>query len=89
MGDFIDAASSREPASVSIAQLRAEHYESGFGIFHATPRLSWRFAATSVRGWKQAAYEVNITRKGQSETYQVASNTSSLVPWPSSPLSSR
>ncbi|CAK7217227.1 hypothetical protein SCUCBS95973_003074 [Sporothrix curviconia] len=75
---------------ITIAELRAEHYESGFGIFHATPRLSWRFASTAVRGWKQASYEVAIARKDREETFQVASGTSSLVPWPSSaPLASR
>ncbi|KAL1897387.1 hypothetical protein Sste5346_004123 [Sporothrix stenoceras] len=90
MGDFIlDTVSSRAPASISIAELRAEHYESGFGIFHATPRLSWRFAATSVRDWRQTSYEVVVTRQGQSESFHVSSNTSSLVAWPSTPLTSR
>ncbi|CAK7231032.1 hypothetical protein SBRCBS47491_007794 [Sporothrix bragantina] len=80
---------SDDASGISIAELRAEHYESGFGIFHSTPRLSWRFAATTVHGWKQTSYEVVITRNGQVETYRTESSTSSLIPWPSTPLASR
>lgn len=90
MGDFGygDAPSSAH-GSIAIAELRAEHYQDGFGIFHATPRLSWRFAATAVRGWKQSGYEIVITRPERRESYQIVSSASSLVPWPSSPLASR
>ncbi|CAK7198022.1 hypothetical protein SEUCBS139899_000678 [Sporothrix eucalyptigena] len=88
MGDAIRNDSSA-PQCITIAELQAEHYENGFGIFHATPRLSWRFAATSIQNWKQCAYEVVIERHGRTECYRVASRQSSFVPWPSSPLSSR
>ncbi|ORY26975.1 bacterial alpha-L-rhamnosidase-domain-containing protein [Naematelia encephala] len=75
--------------SVEIAAVTAEHHESGFAIGHASPRLSWRFAATSLKGWKQSGYELVITREGKDETYNVTSTASVLVPWPSSPLKSR
>ncbi|KAL1959386.1 hypothetical protein VTO42DRAFT_2189 [Malbranchea cinnamomea] len=77
--------------SISIAQITAEHHHDGFGIFTATPRLSWRFdadASTAVC-WKQAAYEIVISRNGKDESYRVDSSESVLVPWPSSPLASR
>lgn len=75
--------------AVSIAQVTAEHHHDGFGIFSPTPRLSWRFNSTTVQGWKQASYDMLIARNGAEETHHVASNDSVLVPWPSSPLSSR
>ncbi|KAI8657188.1 Alpha-L-rhamnosidase [Fusarium keratoplasticum] len=75
--------------SVSIAQLSAEHHHNGFGLFTATPRLSWRFNSTTIKGWKQASYDLAITRNGKEETYHVDSASSVYNPWPSSPLSSR
>jgi alpha-L-rhamnosidase len=75
--------------SVSIAQLSAEHHHDGFGIFNTTPRISWRFNSTTLKGWKQASYDIAIFRNGKEESYHVDSAESVLVPWPSSPLSSR
>ncbi|RSL85995.1 hypothetical protein CEP52_015960 [Fusarium oligoseptatum] len=75
--------------SVSIAQLSAEHHHNGFGLFTPTPRLSWRFNSTTIKGWKQASYDLAITRNGKEETYHVESSSSVYNPWPSSPLSSR
>lgn len=75
--------------SVSIAELTAEHHHDGLGIFSSTPRLSWRFNATEVKGWRQASYEVVISRKDEEKTFQVDSSESILVPWPDKPLSSR
>jgi alpha-L-rhamnosidase len=77
--------------SVQIAELTAEHHHDGFGIFNSSPRLSWRFAATEVKEWRQTAYEVVIKRgaDGREESYSVLSPDSILVPWPSFPLSSR
>lgn len=75
--------------AISIAQLSAEHHHSGFGLFTKTPRLSWRFNATTAKGWKQAKYEITVSRQGKEESYQVDSNQSLLVPWPAAPLSSR
>lgn len=74
---------------ITIAELKAEHYQDGLGIFHSAPRLSWRFSATTVRDWKQSSYEIVIKRRGGTESFQVESSQSSLVPWPSSALVSR
>ncbi|KAH8892182.1 hypothetical protein GQ53DRAFT_781399 [Thozetella sp. PMI_491] len=76
--------------SVTIAQVTAEHHHDGFGIFSRTPRLSWRFNATTLKGWRQASYDIAVARQGkEEEIYHVESPDSVLVPWPSSPLSSR
>lgn len=76
--------------SVSIAQVSVEHHHDGFGICHRTPRLSWRFHSTTVKGWRQASYDITVQRDGRGEeAYHVDSSQSVLVPWPSSPLSSR
>lgn len=75
--------------AVSIAQLSAEHHHNGFGLFTTTPRLSWRFDSTTIKNWKQASYDVSITRDGSEQKYHVDSPDSILVPWPASPLSSR
>ncbi|KAK7428206.1 hypothetical protein QQZ08_005272 [Neonectria magnoliae] len=75
--------------AVSIAHLGAEHHHSGFGLFTATPRLSWRFNSTAVKDWKQASYDLVMTRNGKEEDYHVDSSSSLYNPWPSSPLSSR
>lgn len=75
---------------VTIVALQAEHHESGFGLGHSRPRLSWRFGETTVQGWKQVGYTLNITRQGKSEEkYEVKSDDSVLVPWPSAPLASK
>lgn len=85
--------------AVRIAQLTAEHHHDGFGIFNSAPRLSWRFAATSVKEWRQTSYEVAVIRDvgagsalragRREELFSVLSSESILVPWPSYPLSSR
>ena len=75
--------------SVTIAALRVEHREDGFGLGVRCPRLSWRFNATSVREWKQVAYRLRIDRRGKIESYQYESSEHVLVPWPSLPLASR
>lgn len=75
--------------AVLIAELRAEHHHDGFGIFSRSPRLSWHFESTTVKGWEQASYELRINRSGNEESYKVDSTEPVLVPWPSSPLSSR
>lgn len=75
--------------AVSIAQVSAEHHHDSFGLFTPVPRLSWRFSSTEVKSWRQASYDVVITRNGKDESYHVDSAESLLVPWPSSPLVSR
>ncbi|GAB1192192.1 hypothetical protein APSETT444_001377 [Aspergillus pseudonomiae] len=79
---------------LAIAPPSAEQHPTGFGVGNATPRLSWRFLNTNEDcplGWEQTSYEIQIGRSQDSpiETYEVASNKSVLVPWPSSPLQSR
>lgn len=74
---------------VSIAQVQAEHHESGFAIGVAKPRLSWRFAATDEQDWKQTGYEIGVTRDGKEEMYTGEGDQSTLIPWPGAPLKSR
>ncbi|KAF1955373.1 hypothetical protein CC80DRAFT_564968 [Byssothecium circinans] len=75
--------------SVQIVNVSVEHHHNGFAIFHSRPRISCRFGATPVKGWTQASYTLIISRGGNDETYEISSSESVLVPWPSSPLSSR
>ncbi|KUI58437.1 hypothetical protein VP1G_05695 [Cytospora mali] len=74
-----------------------EHHPDGFGIGTSTPRLSWRFPAGILSNWSQKSYRIDIRRQSPqasvretaSESYQVDSDDSVLVPWPSYPLASR
>lgn len=75
--------------AVSISALTAEHHHNGFGVFVSRPRLSWRFNATNAKDWRQASYDIEIKRSGQSESHHVDSADSIVVPWPSTPLHSR
>lgn len=76
---------------MTIVSLQAEHHESGFGIAHPTPRLTWRFGSTTLKDWKQASYELVISRAGdhQAQHYSIKSEQSVLVSWPSKPIQSR
>ncbi|WP_329348988.1 MULTISPECIES: family 78 glycoside hydrolase catalytic domain [unclassified Streptomyces] len=58
------------------------------GMGACTPRLSWTVAQAD-EGYEQTAYEVEVTRDGNCERYQVDSNEQVLVPWPAEPLASR
>jgi len=76
---------------VAIADVRAEHRRDGMGVGTPTPRLSW-IADTTAEGWRQGAYEVEARgADGQPRggTGRVASDQSTLVPWPFAPLQSR
>ncbi|KAL3480923.1 bacterial alpha-L-rhamnosidase-domain-containing protein [Aspergillus californicus] len=80
--------------NLALAPPTVEQHPTGFGVGTAIPRLSWRFLTTSdacPHNWRQSAYEIQITRGqiSESETHCVASDTSVLVPWPSTPLQSR
>ncbi|KAL2851065.1 bacterial alpha-L-rhamnosidase-domain-containing protein [Aspergillus pseudoustus] len=71
-----------------------EHHETGFGIGHASPRLSWTFTTPGVRipnSWTQSAYELQIIRGSQyhEQTHHVPGEQAVLVPWPWEPLRSR
>ncbi|OJJ50602.1 hypothetical protein ASPZODRAFT_55063 [Penicilliopsis zonata CBS 506.65] len=82
-------------SSLTVSAPTVEHHPTGFGIDTACPRLSWRFLTppdSIPEAWEQTAYDVEIVRKEESaeaESYHIASNESSLVPWPSTPLQSR
>ncbi len=90
-------ATSKIPASginkthVSIAQIRFEHLRETLGIGVPQPRLSWMIQ-TSVVGWVQAAYEIEVytpTSAPRGQTGRVESDQSVLVAWPFEPLQSR
>lgn len=81
---------SRKYSSVTFV----EHHPTGFGVGTATTRLPWRFLNTRQDcplEWEQTAYQIQVLRSEDSpiETYEVTSDASVLVPWPSSPLQSR
>ncbi|MFL5658220.1 MAG: family 78 glycoside hydrolase catalytic domain [Ktedonobacteraceae bacterium] len=78
-------------SDVTIADVRFEHHRDALGVGEAKPRLSW-IVATTVAGWRQAGYEIETySSDGQlhGRTDRVESDSSVLVPWPFSPLSSR
>lgn len=77
--------------AIKLAAVQVEHHESGFGIGTPTPRISWRFEATTAQGWFQTDYEIVIAKgdDGKEEKYSASSDQSVLVKWPSSPLKSR
>ena len=75
----------------TISAVRFEHLHDAFGVGEARPRLSWIVETTST-GWHQTGYEIEAYGpEGQlrTQTGQVESEQSVLVPWPFSPLSSR
>lgn len=74
---------------VSLSQLVVEHSESGFGIDIAKPRLSFRYAPTDERDWKQVGYELELSTEGTTVSHRADSSESVLVPWPFEPLRSR
>ncbi|EHK46078.1 uncharacterized protein TrAtP1_013184 [Trichoderma atroviride] len=80
---------------VRIASVSFEHHPSGFGVGHATPRISWRFSGDAdSKRWEQESYEIQIGRQGRDKaetisSYQIQSSDSVLVPWPSHALRSR
>ena len=79
-------------ASVSISSITFEHHPTGFGIGHASPRISWRFCNEGeLQNWNQESYEIQISRQGSSEpkVYRLESSESILVPWPDHDLESR
>ncbi|KAL2832512.1 bacterial alpha-L-rhamnosidase-domain-containing protein [Aspergillus cavernicola] len=73
--------------ALSIAQVSFEHHRTALGIAESTPRISWRFDG-NASNWYQGAYELEIGRGGQADTFRVNSSDSVLVPWPSDPLQS-
>jgi len=73
---------------VTLDSPRFEHHRSALGISEVSPRLSWKTQAEA--GWRQEAYEIAITRAGETTSSgRIESSDSILVPWPSAPLNSR
>ncbi|KAL5358332.1 bacterial alpha-L-rhamnosidase-domain-containing protein [Aspergillus floccosus] len=81
------------PPSIVLSAPSVEQHPTGLGVGVASPRLSWRFTTDNCKDWEQTAYEIQILRDSSSgptkEEYNINSNDSVLVPWPSTPLSSR
>ena len=83
--------------TVTIEAVQAKHHESGFGLRCPAPPISWRYAASDDKDWKQVAYEIGITHTSGStgqttpeEIHKVESSSNTLVPWPGpTPLKSR
>ncbi|WEH19733.1 alpha-L-rhamnosidase [Streptomyces sp. VNUA24] len=76
--------------AVSVSEVRFEHVREPLGLGTATPRLSWT-TLTGTAGWRQTAYEVELTGRDGSEpaVLRIASDDSVLVPWPFAPLTAR
>lgn len=64
-----------------------EHHREPLGIGENLPRLSW--TVTAPPGWRQAAYEVELSRDTGTSVVKVASPDQVLVPWPGERLRSR
>ncbi|MDQ7910356.1 glycoside hydrolase family 78 protein [Phytohabitans sp. ZYX-F-186] len=64
-----------------------ERHRVPFGIGERRPRLSWRTDAPA--GWRQAGYEIEVTRAGGTTRAGTDSPDQVLVPWPGEPLRSR
>ncbi len=73
--------------AVSISQVTFEHHRQALGIAETKPRISWRFAGNASE-WEQSAYDLEVMRgqSGESQTYNLDSSQSVLVPWPEDPL---
>ncbi|KAK1242954.1 hypothetical protein MKX08_005766 [Trichoderma sp. CBMAI-0020] len=80
---------------VRTASVSFEHHPSGFGVGHATPRISWRFSGDAdSKCWEQESYEIQIGRRGRDKAetisnHHVQGSDSVLAPWPSHALRSR
>ena len=74
---------SRDPPR--ICKVTFERNACNVGIGQSRPKLSWRFAqdSSTVTNFKQSAYELSFTRKGNTRTYRVESSQSISEPWPS------
>lgn len=75
--------------AVQISRLSVEHYQTGFGLGHARPRISWSFQQSTTKNWKQTSCNVRITRNGRVGDFGFKTEQSVLVEWPDTPLASR
>ncbi|MGK5685503.1 family 78 glycoside hydrolase catalytic domain [Actinoplanes sp. URMC 104] len=77
------------PDIAAPAALRFEHHLApALGLGTGTPRLSWQ-VPSAPEGYAQTRYQIEITRGGEPEVFEVASGEQVLVPWPGAPLGSR
>ncbi|TPX00860.1 hypothetical protein FJ656_30590, partial [Schumannella luteola] len=63
---------------------RIEHHRAPLGIGESRPRLSWTVEAPDE--WRQAGYELAVTRDDTTVEHAVSSPEQILVPWPGGPL---
>ncbi|SPO06194.1 related to alfa-L-rhamnosidase [Cephalotrichum gorgonifer] len=79
-------------SSFALQHVAFEHHVTALGIGEASPRISWAFEGQphKIQNWTQSSYGLEITRDhgSEPEIFFVNSSESSLVPWPSTPLSS-
>ena len=68
----------------TITKLTFERNACTLGIGQKRPKISWRFAqdTSTVKDFKQKAYELRFERDGSSKTYKVASGNNVEAPWP-------
>ncbi|MFI2297164.1 family 78 glycoside hydrolase catalytic domain [Isoptericola sp. NPDC019571] len=72
-----------------VIDLRPEHRSDALGIGDRSPRLSWRLTGCPD-DVEQSAYEIEVRRdSGPTTRTLVPQGSSSLAPWPSTPLRSR
>ncbi|MGH3877478.1 MAG: family 78 glycoside hydrolase catalytic domain [Actinophytocola sp.] len=77
------------PSAAAPTGIRFEHLDAPvLGIGPRRPRLSWHVPEAEP-GFRQRAYEVELTRGGVSGRYTVDSVDQVLVPWPGDPLRAR
>ena len=76
-------------------RLRADHLTPGdvLGAVRATPSLSWE-VPTAPAGWTQTSAEIELTRgtvggPTTTSTVRTTGATSTFLPWPATPLTSR
>ena len=71
--------------------VRVEHLTDpgpALGLGTPCPRLSWVVPEADA-GYRQSAYEVEVTLPAGMATYRVDADDQVLVPWPGEPLASR
>jgi alpha-L-rhamnosidase len=77
--------------STAPSALRFEHHTDAspvLGVGTTAPRLSWTIP-DAAPGFRQTAYEIETTRRGEVELHRINSSEQVLVPWPSEQLASR
>jgi alpha-L-rhamnosidase len=69
------------------SMITVEHHREPLGIGERRPRLSWTVSAPPE--WRQAAYEIELSRDPGTSVVRVESPDQVLVPWPGERLRSR